>query len=63
MFVARFNIAILEVKDLDEVTAIVVMKWGLRNSKFTYSLNDIFLVQCRTPRACVEVHPHRGSHD
>ena len=33
----------MEVKDLDEVTAITTMKWRLRNSKFTYSLNKILL--------------------
>ena len=36
-FVARFNIATLEVKDLDEAMAIAVMKRGFWNSKFTYS--------------------------
>ena len=38
-FVARFNAAMLEVKDLNENMAISAMKKGSRRSQFTYSLN------------------------
>ena len=48
-FMVRFNTATLEVKDLDEATAIAAMKRGLRNFKFTYSL-DMTL-----PRSYVEL--------
>ena len=36
---ARFNVATLEVRDLNEDMAILAMKRGLRRSRFTYSLN------------------------
>ena len=36
---ARFNVATLEVRDLNEDMAISTMKRGLRGSRFTYSLN------------------------
>ena len=39
----RFNTATLKVKNLDEVTAIVVMKRGLWNSKFIYFLDKTLL--------------------
>ena len=35
----RFNTATLEVKDLNEAMAITIMKQGLLNSKFIYSLD------------------------
>ena len=38
-FVARFNAATLEVKDLNENMTISIMKRGLRGSRFTYSLD------------------------
>ena len=38
-FVARFNVAMLEVRDLNENMAIAAMKKGLRGSRFTYSLD------------------------
>ena len=38
-FVARFNTATLEVRDLNEDMAISAMKRGLRASRFTYSLD------------------------
>ena len=40
-FVACFNTATLEVKDLDEATAITTMKRGLWNSRFIYSLDKM----------------------
>ena len=38
-FVARFNAATLEVRDLNEDMAVSAMKRGLRSSRFTYSLD------------------------
>ena len=38
-FMAHFNTAVLEVRDLNENMAISTMKRGLRESRFTYSLD------------------------
>ena len=40
-FGAYFNIATLEVRDLNESIAITAMKWGLQSSKFIYFLDKI----------------------
>ena len=40
---ARFNMAILEVRNLNKDMAILAMKRGLRRSRFTYSLNKTLL--------------------
>ena len=42
-FVMRFNVAMLEVRDLNEDMAILAMKHGLRASRFTYSLDKTLL--------------------
>ena len=36
---AHFNVVTLEVRDLNEDMAILIMKRGLKESRFTYSLN------------------------
>ena len=38
-FIACFNAATLEVRDLNEAMAVSAMKRGLRGSRFTYSLD------------------------
>ena len=38
-FVAHFNVATLEIRELNEDMAISIMKRGMRGSRFTYSLN------------------------
>ena len=42
-FVARFNAATLEITDLNEVVAMSALKKGLKQSRFTYSLDKTFL--------------------
>ena len=49
---ARFNTATLDVKDLDEATAITAMKRRLWNSKFIYSLDKMI------SRSYVELFEH-----
>ena len=41
-FVARFNVATLEITDLNEVVAMSAFKKGLKQSRFTYSLDKTF---------------------
>ena len=41
-FVARFNTATLEITDLNEYVAMSALKKGLKQSRFTYSLDKIF---------------------
>ena len=51
-FVARFNMAMLEVKDLNENMAISTMKRGLRGFRFIYSLDKTL------PRTYAELLEH-----
>ena len=39
---ARFNVATLEITDLNEVVAMSAFKKGLKQSRFTYSLDKTF---------------------
>ena len=41
-FVARFNTATLEITDLNEYVAMSALKKGLKQSRFTYSLDKTF---------------------
>ena len=41
-FVARFNMATLEITDLNEYVAMSALKKGLKKSRFTYSLDKTF---------------------
>ena len=43
-FVARFNAAILEVRDLNEDMTMSAIKRGLRGFRFTYSLDKTLLL-------------------
>ena len=42
-FVAHFNMATLEITDLNEFVAMSALKKGLKQSRFTYSLDKTFL--------------------
>ena len=41
-FVAHFNAATLEITDLNEFVAMLALKKGLKQSRFTYSLDKTF---------------------
>ena len=54
-FITRFNVAILEVSDLDPMVAMSAMKGSLKFSRFLFSLEKRF-------SSSKEVRQCRGSH-
>ena len=52
-FMARFNSATLEIRDLNKDMAISVMKRDLRGFRFTYSLNKTLLLTYAELLECI----------